>query len=110
MNILQIPARLLKDSAVLLVPKEKEIFGDSYEEVRLSKVRVCFSKKVRLSGNNTVSATAGTLYFDCRRSKPADAVFTNEMKLMIGGEQYRISEVRPVKAEKDVHHWEIAFV
>ena len=110
MNILQIPARLLKDSAVLLVPKEKEIFGDSYEEVRLSGVRICFSKKTRLSNNNTVSASAGTLFFDCKRSRPADTVFTSEMKLTIGGEQYRISEVRPVKAEKDVHHWEIAFV
>ena len=109
MNILQIPARLLKDDAALLVPKEKEIFGDSYEEVQLSNVRICFSKKARLSNNNTVSVSAGTLFFDCRRSKPAGTVFTNEMKLMIGGERYRISEVKPVKAEKDVHHWEIAF-
>ena len=110
MNILQIPARLLKDSAVLLVPKEKEIFGDSYEEVPLSNVRVCFSTKVRLSYNNTVSTSAGTLYFDCKRSKPADTIFTNDMKLVIGGERFRIAEAKAVKAEKDVHHWEIAFV
>lgn len=110
MKILQIPARLLKDNAVLLVPKEKEIFGDSYEEVQLSNVRICFSKKARLSNNNTVSASAGTLYFDCKNSSPSDTVFTAEMKLQINGEQYRISEIRPVKAEKDVHHWEIVFV
>ena len=110
MNILQIPARLLQDSAVLLVPKEKELFGDSYEEVPLSNVRICFSKKVRLSSNNTVSAAAGTLYFDCRRSAPAGTAFTTDMKLIIGGERYRIAEAKAVKAERDVHHWEIAFV
>ena len=109
MKILQIPARLLQDSAVLLVPKEKEIFGDSYEEIPLTNVRVCFSKKVRLSNNNTVSSTAGTLYFDCRHSAPAGTEFTAEMKLVIGGERFRIAEVKQVKAEKDVHHWEIAF-
>ena len=110
MNILQIPARLLQDNAVLLVPKEKEIFGDSYEEVQLSNIRVCFSKKVRLSNNNTVSTSAGTMYFDCRRSKPAGTVFTGEMKLVIGEERFRIAEAKQVKTEKDVHHWEIAFV
>lgn len=110
MNILQIPARLLQDSAVLLVPKEKEIFGDSYEEIPLTNVRICFSKKVRLSSNNTVSTAAGTLYFDCKRSAPADRSFTTEMKLMIGGERYRIAEAKAVKTERDVHHWEIAFV
>ena len=110
MNIMQIPARLLQDSAVLLVPKEKEIFGDSYEEIPLSNVRVCFSQKVRLSNNNTASAAAGTLYFDCKRSAPADTVFTTEMKLVIGQEQYRIAQAKQVKTEKDVHHWEIAFV
>ena len=110
MNILQIPARLLQDSAVLLVPEEKEIFGDSYEEIPLNNVRICFSKKVRLGSNNTVSASAGTLYFDCKRSAPADTVFTTEMKLMIDGERYRIAQAKAVKGEKDVHHWEIAFV
>lgn len=110
MSILQIPARLLKDTAVLLVPKEKEVFGDSFEEVPLSNVRICFSKKVRLSNNNTVSTSAGTLYFDCKHSAPADTVFTAEMKLVIDGERYRIAQAKQVKAEKDVHHWEIAFV
>ena len=110
MNILQIPAKLLQDSAVLLVPKEKEIFGDSYEEVALSNVRICFSKKVRLGNNNTVCTSAGTLYFDCRRSAPAGTVFAADMKLVIDGERYRIAEAKAVKAEKDVHHWEITFV
>lgn len=110
MNILQIPARLLQDSAVLLVPGEKEVFGDSYEEIPLNNVRICFSKKVRLSNNNTVSVSAGTLYFDCKRSAPADTLFTTEMKLMIGGERYRIAEAKAVKAEKELHHWELAFV
>ena len=110
MNILQIPARLLNDSAILLVPKEKDIFGDGCEEVQLKNVRICFSKKVRLSNNNTVSVSAGTLYFDCKNSAPADTVFTAEMKLVIGGERYRIAEAKAVKAERDVHHWEIAFV
>lgn len=110
MNILQIPARLLQDRAVLLVPKEKEVFGDSYEEIMLSNVRICFSKKVRLGNNNTVSAAAGTLYFDCRRSAPADTAFTTEMKLVIGEQRFRIAEAKAVKGEKDVHHWEVAFV
>lgn len=110
MNIMQIPARLLRDSAVLLVPKEKDIFGDSYEEIPLKNVRVCFSKKVRLSNNNTVSASAGTLYFDCRNSSPTGTVFTTEMKLAIGEERFRIAEAKAVKAEKEVHHWELAFV
>ena len=109
MNIMQIPARLLQDSVVLLVPKEKEIFGDSYEEVQLTNVRIRFSKKVRLSNNNTVSVSAGTLYFDCKNSAPLGTAFTSEMKLRIGGERYRIAEAKAVKAEKDVHHWEIAF-
>lgn len=110
MNIMQIPPRLLKDSAVLLVPKEKEIFGDSYEEIQLTNVRICFSKKVRLGNNNTVSSFAGTLYFDCKSSAPSDTVFTTEMKLKIGGERYRIAEAKAVKAERNIHHWEIAFV
>lgn len=110
MNIMQIPARLLRDNAVLLVPKEKGIFGDSYEEVPLNNVRICFSKKVRLSSNNTVTSSAGTLYFDCKHSAPTDTVFTTEMKLLIGSERYRIAEAKAVKAEADVHHWEIAFV
>lgn len=110
MNILQIPARLLKDSAVLLVPKEKEVFGDSYEEIPLTNVRVCFSKKVRLGNNNTVSTSAGTLYFDCKNSAPAGTAFTADMKLVIGGYRYRIAGAKAVKGEKDVHHWEIAFV
>ena len=110
MNIMQIPAGLLRDSAALLVPREKEIFGDSYEEIPLSSVRVCFSKKVRLSNNNTASVSAGTLYFDCKRSAPADTVFGTDMKLIIGGERYRIAEAKAVKTGKDVHHWEIAFV
>lgn len=110
MNVMQIPPRLLGDSAVLLVPKSKEIFGDEYEEIFLSHVRICFSKKVRLNNNNTVSAAAGTLYFDCKNSAPHGTVFTADMKLVIGGERYRIAEAKAVKAERDVHHWEIAFV
>ena len=110
MNIMQIPARLLQDSAVLLVSKEKEPFGDSYEEVPLTNVRICFSKKVRLNNNNTVSVSAGTLYFDCKRSAPSDSSFTTEMKLVIDGERYRIAEAKAVKAEKELHHWELAFV
>ena len=110
MNILQIPARLLNDNAVLLVPEEKGIFGDSYKEIPLTNVRICFSKKVRLSNNNTVPTSAGTLYFDCKNSAPSGTMFTAEMKLQIGGERYRIAEAKQVKAEKDVHHWEIAFV
>lgn len=109
MKILQIPARLLKDSAVLLVPKEKEIFGDSYEEVPLTNVRVCFSKKVRLSNNNTVSVSAGRLYFDCKHSAPAGTVFTDEMKLQVGGERYRIAQAKLLKGET-AHHWEVELV
>lgn len=109
MNIMQIPAGLLRDNAVLLAPTEKEVFGDSYEEIPLTNVRICFSKKVRLSNNNTVSASAGTLYFDCRRSAPLNTAFTTEMKLVIGGERYRIAEAKAVKAEKELHHWELAF-
>lgn len=109
MKIMQIPARLLKDSAVLLVPEEKGIFGDSYGEIPLTEVRICFSEKVRLGNNNTVSTCAGTLYFDCKNSAPVSTVFTTEMKLLIGGRRYRIAEAKAVKGEKDVHHWEIVF-
>ena len=110
MNIMRIPARLLQDSAVLLVPKEKGVFGDSYEEIMLDNVRICFSKKVRLSSNNTVTTCAGTLYFDCKGSAPSGTVFDTDMKLVIGDRRYRIAEARAVKGGRELHHWELDFV
>ncbi len=110
MNILPIPKRLLTDSAVLLIPEGKDTFGDRYGEVKLENVRICFERKVRLSGHDTVPTSGGTLYFDCRNSSPINTRFDTKMKLKIGENRFRIAAAKPVKGESQIHHWEITFV
>lgn len=110
MNIIPIPSRLLTDSAVLLVPDGKDVFGDRYKEVKLEKVRICFEKKVRLSSHNMVDTGGGTLYFDCMNSLPAGTEFDTKMKLRIGENRFRIAAAKAVKAESGVHHWELIFI
>lgn len=98
------------DSAVLLVPEKETAFGKEYSETLLERIRVCYSRKISLGGMNTQIVSGGTLYFDKKRSLPQDVKFSAGMRLKIGENSFRIAQIKEIKSEGEIHHYEIVFV
>lgn len=106
-----IPKYLLNSGATLLVPSARRvgIYEQGYDETELSSVRIDMFNKIKLSKDNAAAEKSGTLFYDCRYSRPENVIFTTEMRLRINGAVYRITEVRVLLDGAGIHHYEAVF-
>lgn len=66
-----IPARMLKDSVVLKVPKGADRWGhETFEEYKINNVHLQADNKTTITVQNTEVTLTGVLFIDCIRSNP----------------------------------------
>ena len=110
--MLGIPPELLIHSCVLMVYERGEIFGERIlkEEIRLSRVRVQLSRRVRADRKGYGYGVTGKLFYDCTASMPSEVDFLQdgcESVILYRGREYPVKSVGYIYDDVGLHHLEI---
>ena len=118
-----IPARILKHSATLKVPKTIDAWDKvtSYTDYALHRVCVQPSNKTVKSKDNTDITLNGIMFYDCRMSSPrnldikalknqSDAI-DGDIKLVFGSETFTVQIVETLYDDTGLyHHTEVGLI
>lgn len=100
---------MLKDSAVAKIvtgrtADRKPMFSD---EVILSKIYVDVSRSTAAGTNGKTEADRGTLYFDCKNSRPSDFTPVKDMVIIFDDVEFTVSDFKKCKGLQGLEHYEI---
>lgn len=101
-GIKPIPAELLTDSAVLLIPTASGHRAQPLEDVRIVRK----SAITDYTAGRTRDFTEIVMYFDCENSYPADAEFCAGQSLEYCGETYEIVQAELFSGTAP-HHYRV---
>lgn len=95
---------LLPHSAVLKTLSEKGTAADSYNETRLSRIRIDLDEGFSSDSKGTERRKGGALYYDCRMSLPHGVRFEAGQKIVFEGKEYEVAGVKCGMAKKPVFY------
>lgn len=108
----QIPKSLLIHDITHIKVSKEDKWGK--EEVNVSqkvrRVRIEPSSKIVRSKNSTEIQLQAELFYDCKNSRPKDAVFKEDDIVVFNGARHKVVAVTPLYDERKLHHYEIGLV
>lgn len=107
-----IPPAILCHSCVLRIYEQGLPLGERIlkSEVRLKKVRLQMSARKKADAGGVYYEHRGKMFYDCRASEPAEAVFMEsgcESFITYRNREYALTGVRYIYDGDELHHLEI---
>lgn len=103
-----LPRRLMRQTAVVRVPKNDSHYGGEFEEpMTIERVRFEASASIRRTDYQLQAPVKGTLFIDAVNSSPAMEVPAGSL-VSVDGEvsEACVQECRAIRGAGSIHHWE----